>query len=164
MGSRRKQYSRAGINEFGRRHAEPREAAVFSGAWRIEAGPEAGRKSMKCEKCDKPIDSEEAREHNGVTLCEDCYMDALSPARTCDPWAVYTAKSTLESGGTGAVLTETQEKILHILEETGGIEPGEIMERAGLKPADFEREIAALRHMEKLRGELRDGVKVICLW
>ena len=26
-------------------------------------------------------------------LCDDCYMDALSPTKTCDPWAVYTAKS-----------------------------------------------------------------------
>lgn len=119
---------------------------------------------MKCDKCEKPIDSEEAREHSGRTLCEDCYMDALSPARACDPWAVYTAKSTLASGGTGAALTATQERILQILEETGGVEPDELRERIGLPPADFEREIAALRHMEKLRAEMRDGHKVICLW
>ena len=119
---------------------------------------------MKCDNCSKPIDSEEAREHSGRTLCEDCYMDVLSPARTCDPWAVYTAKSTLESGGSGATLTATQEKILQVLEETGGVEPGELRERIGLPPGDFEREIAALRHMEKLRAEMRDGVKVICLW
>ena len=122
------------------------------------------RKPLKCDQCEKPIDSEEAREHNGRTLCEDCYMDALSPTRTCDPWAVYTAKSEVQRGGTGATLTATQEKILRILEETGGIEPGGLMERIGLPPADFEREIAALRHMEKLRAEMRDGVKVICLW
>jgi len=119
---------------------------------------------LKCDQCSEPIDSEEAREHNGRTLCEDCYMDVLSPARTCDPWAVYTAKSTLESAGTGATLTATQEGILRILEETGGVEPGELRERIGLSPGDFEREIAALRHMEKLRAEMRDGVKVICLW
>ena len=119
---------------------------------------------MKCDKCSQPIDSEEAREHNGRTLCEDCYMDALSPARACDPWAVYTAKSTLERGGTGATLTAAQERILRILEETEGIEPGELMERIGLQQADFEREIAALRHMEMLRAEMRDGVKVIRLW
>jgi len=29
---------------------------------------------------------------------------------------------------------------------------------------DFEREIAALRHMEKVRGELRVGKKYIRLW
>ena len=119
---------------------------------------------MKCDRCEKTIDSEEAREHNGRTLCEDCYMDVLSPARTCDPWAVYTAKSTLESGGTAAALTAKQEEILRVLEETGGIEPGALRERVGLPQGDFEREIAALRHMEKLRAELRDGVKVICLW
>jgi hypothetical protein len=120
--------------------------------------------TLKCDQCDKNIDSEEAREHSGRTLCEDCYMDVLSPTRTCDPWAVYTARSTLESGGSGAALTATQEGILRILEETGGIEPGELRERIGLPRGDFEREIAALRHMEKLRAEMRDGVKVICLW
>lgn len=60
-------------------------------------------------------------------------------------------------------MTATQEKILQILEETGGMEPSALMERAALLPAHFEREVAALRHMEKLR-EMRDGVKVICLW
>jgi hypothetical protein len=29
---------------------------------------------------------------------------------------------------------------------------------------DFERDIAALRHMEKIRGELRGGKKLIRLW
>ena len=27
------------------------------------------------------------RDFHGQLLCDDCYMDALSPARTCDPWA-----------------------------------------------------------------------------
>jgi DNA-binding MarR family transcriptional regulator len=90
-------------------------------------------------------------------------MDDLSPARPGDPWTVYTAGSMIESGGSGATLTATQEKILEILEETGGIEPGDLRKRIGLPPADVEREIAAL-HTEKLRAEMRDGVKVICLW
>jgi len=119
---------------------------------------------LKCDRCSKNIDSEEAREHNGRTLCEECCMDVLSPTRTCDPWAVYTARSTLKSGGSGAALTATQEGILRILDEAGGIEPRELRERIGLSPGDFEREIAALRHMEKLRAGMRDGVKVICLW
>ncbi|MGM0664391.1 MAG: winged helix-turn-helix domain-containing protein [Thermodesulfobacteriota bacterium] len=119
---------------------------------------------MNCEKCNALIDQEDAREHHGRILCEDCYMDALSPAKTCDPWAAYSAKSTAQRGGTGATLTATQEKILRILEETGGIEPAELMKRLDLPPGDFDRQIAALRHMEKLRAELRDGIKVICLW
>lgn len=48
--------------------------------------------------------------------------------------------------------------------ETGGAEPSTIAHRLQLKPADLEREAAALRHMEKLRGELRDGKKFLTLW
>jgi hypothetical protein len=57
-----------------------------------------------------------------------------------------------------------QEKILKILEETGGIEPGLLARRLELRPADLERESAALRHMEKVRGEMRDGRRVVVLW
>ena len=55
-------------------------------------------------------------------------------------------------------------RILAILGETGGIAPAELAERLNLPPADLERHIAALRHMEKVRGELRDGRKFIRLW
>ena len=119
---------------------------------------------MQCEKCKADIAEGEERALHGRTLCEDCYMDGLSPAKACDPWAAYCAKSTVQSGGAGAQLTEHQEKLLQILQETGGIEPVALMERLKLLPADFEREIATLRHMEKLRAELRGGTKVICLW
>jgi len=44
-----------------------------------------------------------------------------------------------------------------IYKNTGGAEPGVIVERLQIKPADLEREVAALRHMEKIRGELRQG-------
>ena len=57
-----------------------------------------------------------------------------------------------------------QKKILRILEESGGIEPRLLVDRLQIKPSDLEREIAALRHMEKIRGELRDGKKIVCLW
>ncbi len=48
---------------------------------------------MKCDRCSQTIDPNEAQEHFGQNLCEDCYMDALSPAKTCDPWAVHSAQS-----------------------------------------------------------------------
>jgi len=90
-------------------------------------------------------------------------MDALSPARTCDPWAVHSAKR-LEESGAGGQVNEVQARILDILMETGGIEAKDLAERLQLKPSDLEREIAALRHMEKIRGELRDGRRLIRLW
>jgi len=118
---------------------------------------------VNCEKCNAAIEAGEEREHYGKVLCEDCYMDALSPARTCDPWAVHSAKSLQEQTGR-TELNAVQEKILEILKETGGVEPKVLVERLQIKPADLEREIAALRHMEKVRGELRDGKKVVILW
>lgn len=118
---------------------------------------------MKCDKCNDAIEVDEEREFHGKVLCEDCYMDALSPARTCDPWAVHSAKSLEEQ--TGRVeISETQKQILQILKETGGLEPGFLVKRLQIKPSDLEREIASLRHMEKVRGELRDGKKVVRLW
>jgi hypothetical protein len=118
---------------------------------------------MNCETCNAEIEPGEERDHFGKTLCEDCYMDALSPPRTCDPWAVHAATSIKEQPG-AAQVNPVQEKILKILGETGGMDPGALSRRLELKPADLEREIAALRHMEKVRGELRDGRRVVRLW
>jgi hypothetical protein len=116
---------------------------------------------MKCEKCGTLIKKGEEIEYHGQILCEDCYMDALSPARTCDPWAVYTAKSL---SGKEPMFNEIQGKILKILEETGGVEPGRLAEMLHVKLSDLEREIAALRHMEKVRAQMKDGTKIVCLW
>ena len=116
---------------------------------------------MKCDRCACQIDKGDETEYLGQILCEDCYIDALSPAKTCDPWAVYTARSIPDKASS---LTSLQEDILQILRETNGIEPGVLAKRLGLKLSDLEREIAALRHMEKIRASMKDDRKVICLW
>lgn len=118
---------------------------------------------MKCNRCGAGIAKGEEQDFHGQLLCEDCYMDVLSPARACDPWAVHSAKS-FGKDGTAPQLSETQTKILQLLKETGGAVPEVICERLQIKPTDFERDVAALRHMEKLRAELRDGKKVLVLW
>lgn len=116
---------------------------------------------MNCEKCNALIDEKDSRECHGKMLCEDCYMVALSPVKACDPWAVYSAKSFSEKADANPTITDTQTKIL---KETGGIELEILSERLQLNPPDLEREIATLRHMEKVRAEIRKGRKVICLW
>lgn len=119
---------------------------------------------MQCDKCQEAIEAGEEREFRGQTLCEDCYMDAISPARSCDPWAVHSAKSFIEGSGAQPEISETQAKILRILEETGGAEFSVLLQRLRMKTADLEREIAALRHMERVRGQLKDGRKILRLW
>ena len=116
---------------------------------------------MNCAVCGNTIEKGQERKHLDRMLCEDCYMDALSPARACDPWAVYTARHLPRDKKS---LTEPQRKILQVLEDTGGAEPAELAVKVGLTPAELEREIAALRHMEKVRGRLEKGKKLICLW
>ena len=119
---------------------------------------------MKCARCEASIIEGEEREHLGRALCEDCYMDTLSPAKTCDPWAVHSAKSFGKNLGGKFELTELQRKIMEILQETGGALPEHLVERLNISPMDLEREIATLRHMEKVRGELREGRKYIRRW
>ena len=119
---------------------------------------------MTCDRCSQEINPGEEHEHLGQNLCEDCYMDILSPAKTCDPWAVHSAQSLAKTRGGTLELNEIQKEILHILKETGGAEPFAVARKLRLKPGDLEREVAALRHMEKLRGELRDGKKFLILW
>jgi len=119
---------------------------------------------MKCRKCGVDILPGEERELYGEILCEDCYMDRLSPARPCDPWAVHSAKSFGGKPVGENELTPVQRRIIELLRETGGTELPVLSDRLRLKPADLERELAALRHMEKIRAELRSGKKFICLW
>lgn len=119
---------------------------------------------MRCDRCKENVAKGEERELHGQNLCEDCYIDALAPAKACDPWAVYSAKSFAKEDGSGIEVTGTQSKILRLLLEAGGAEPRTISERLQIKSSDLERELATLRHMEKIRAELREGKKYICLW
>ena len=93
-------------------------------------------------------------------------MDALSPVRTCGSWAVYSAKSLEKPSGGAEMLTPVQSDILSILKETEGMEPTVWLERfgRGMTFKNPEREFAALRHMEKVRGAKRSDRVVWLLW
>jgi hypothetical protein len=119
---------------------------------------------MQCDRCKKNIQKGEEQTFHGQTLCEDCYMDALSPPKACDPWAVHSAKSFTAEKGSNIELTEIQSKILRLLAETNGSELTVISDRLKIAVFDLEREIATLSHMEKIRGELRNKKRFICLW
>ena len=74
--------------------------------------------SMKYERCGAAIPENDERDFQGQVLCEACYMIARSPAKTCDPWAAYCAKSFSEKTGSSPKITEMQSRILQILKET----------------------------------------------
>ena len=115
---------------------------------------------MQCQRCNRQMEPDEAREHAGLTLCEDCYMDAISPARACDPWATYTASRLTEQEPT---LNPTQQAILDCIDRQGPASPELLMEATGLDLVTLQREIAALRHMELVRGAPRPGGRRVLL-
>jgi hypothetical protein len=119
---------------------------------------------MKCTRCNEAIPEGDERDHLGDTLCEDCYMDALSTTKACDPWAVYSAKSFGNEIAGKFELTDLQQKIIGILKEKEGAQFEYLIGILNISPKDLDREIAALRHMEKVRAELRGKEKFLRLW
>jgi predicted transcriptional regulator len=81
--------------------------------------------------------------------------------KACDPWAVYSAKS---MDCQDSALTTLQENILVVLKETNGIELEPLAEKLGIELSELQREIATLRHMEKLRAVMKGDKKVFRLW
>ncbi|HZE21923.1 MAG TPA: hypothetical protein VE082_07720, partial [Desulfobaccales bacterium] len=118
---------------------------------------------LTCAKCSAAIDPDEAREYAGRVLCEDCYMDALSPTQTCDPWAVHTAKSLKDLPG-GQSLTPMQQKLYDLVKERGEVAMAEAATLLGLTDDELRREFAPLRHMEMLRGCKKDNTVFLTLF
>jgi hypothetical protein len=119
---------------------------------------------MQCEKCNNDIAKGEDRRLHGQIFCEDCYMERLSPAKACEPWAVYSAKSFAKNQGHESELNPVQQEILSLLHKEGPTEPGRLSAQLQISVTVLERELATLRHMEKIRAELRDGKRLIRLW
>lgn len=121
---------------------------------------------MKCDRCENTIAANEENIHQDKILCEDCYMIALSPIKTCDPWAVHSAKNFEKYAGDTKQLTEIQSAILKTLKNAGSLEPSELLEKLGsnMELSELQREFSTLRHMEKVKGE-KQGEKVLWrLW
>ncbi|VVS95608.1 hypothetical protein [Desulfoluna spongiiphila] len=119
---------------------------------------------MECRKCNALIPQGEEREHNKEILCEDCYIDVLSPAAFCDPWATYNAES-FNKRNPETAFTDSQLKILNTLKESGGLDPDGLADRLTdhMSRQDGERECAALHRMGKISIESKNGSVFICV-
>ncbi len=119
---------------------------------------------MKCTKCKVEISRGEEREYNHEVLCEDCYIDVLSPVKFCDPWADYSAKSFVEQNPNFA-LSQNQILIMGAIKDNGEVDPLFLMEKLKdkISPEIGERETAALHRMGKIIIENNNGNVVIKL-
>ncbi|MGA7876175.1 MAG: hypothetical protein WCA08_10970 [Desulfoferrobacter sp.] len=115
---------------------------------------DGGKKMIKCEKCADQISAEDAYEHGGKTLCEDCYMDAVATPKTCDPWAVYSAKKTMSQDVT---LTPKQQRLFDLIKANGPLTLEQICAQLDITEEEFRTNFATLRHMELARGCKLEG-------
>lgn len=104
---------------------------------------------MQCAKCNTTLDPKETYEHSGRTVCEDCYLDLVAVPKTCDPWAVHSAKNTPNHE---KMLLPQQEQILGLLQSSGPLTADQICSQLSLTPDEFRTHFASLRHMELARG------------
>jgi hypothetical protein len=121
---------------------------------------------MNCDKCAATIVAGDERIHQNQTFCEDCYMVALSPIKTCDPWAVHSAKNFERLAGDKKQLTPLQAEILEKLKVHGAMEPVTLLAKLGvnMQLADLQRDFSILRHMEKVGAEKQGDTILWRLW
>lgn len=109
---------------------------------------------MICGKCRAEVPGENSYEYAGVALCEDCYVDAVSAPKTCDPWAVYSATRTMAKDES---LTADQRRIVDLLGCKGPLSVEQICAELGLGEGDFRSNFSTLRHMELAQACKKDG-------
>ena len=104
-----------------------------------------------CDKCGCDCDSADLRDLAGKNVCEDCFLDGVEITKTCDPWAVHSAKNTLAADGKPH-LTDIQQQIYDLVVLEKEITPAEAASRLNIPETELRREFATLRHLELLRG------------
>ena len=116
---------------------------------------------MKCQRCQREISEDESFGYFGEVLCDDCYIDARSPAQSCDPWAVYSATRTRESAGLKGAegLNSLQQAIYSFVKYKGRATPDEIITKFNITQTDLQNQIATLRHCELVKGR-KEGDRI----
>jgi hypothetical protein len=119
---------------------------------------------MLCSRCGKELPPEDAVSRDGNTVCEDCLMDLMSPAKACDPWAVKMAKGSMGTTADAVASLQGLEKRLYELVcARGKVPKGELPGLLGVTTDQLDRAFAVLRHMELLRGQKEPDGRVSCV-
>lgn len=109
----------------------------------------------ECARCRAKTPDEDLYHHRGQDLCEDCYMGALQPPKTCDVAATHLATKHRQAvGQTGTEgLLPIQKKIHDYIEKKGKATRAEIMQEFGIPEWELDKQIAVLRHCELVKGK-----------
>ena len=116
----------------------------------------------QCLKCRTECDAAELKDFSGQQLCEDCYIDSVELSKTCDPWAVHSAKNLVASQGVR--LTADQERLFELVKAEKEIDFPEAANKLGMTGKQLQEDFTVLRHMELLRAAKKGDGKVITLF
>ncbi|MFZ3171352.1 MAG: hypothetical protein WA118_05170 [Carboxydocellales bacterium] len=121
---------------------------------------------MTCDRCKEEIPEGDQFQHMGQVLCEDCYIEAIEPPRTCDVTAVYSAKLHRKMAGQVGTegLTELQQDIYNFIKTEGPVTHEQIMRKFSLAKWQLEKNFATLRHCELVRGYREKGIIYVTIW
>lgn len=121
---------------------------------------------VECARCGSKVAREDIYNYRGQDLCEDCYMGALQPPKTCDVTATHLAKKHRQSSGqTGTEgLLEIQRKIFEFIKKQGRATREQIMREFEIPGWELEKQIAILRHCELVKGRKEEGETFIVLF
>ena len=120
---------------------------------------------MNCERCGGLIPEGESYDHRGKKFCEDCYIGALQPPKTCDVAAVQAAKTHRETLGLKGTegLTELQKAIYTFIKEQGKATKQELTDHFKLPIWELENQFATLRHCELVKGQKEgNNIYLVC--
>jgi hypothetical protein len=116
----------------------------------------------QCARCRLECEEAELQGMAGQQLCEDCYIDSIQLSKTCDPWAVHSAKNLVASQGLR--LTADQERLLELVKTEKEIGFPEAADKLGMTDKQLQEDFTVLRHMEVLRAGKKGDSKVITLF
>lgn len=120
---------------------------------------------MNCERCQELIPEGEIYNHRGKTLCEDCYIGAMQPPKTCDVTAVHSAKAHREALGLKGTdgLTGLQKDIYTYIKDQGKVTKEELAKHFKLPAWELENQFATLRHCELVKGQKEgNNIYLVC--
>jgi hypothetical protein len=116
----------------------------------------------QCTRCRLECDEAELQYFLEQRLCEDCYVDSVQLSKTCDPWAVHSAKNLVASQGVR--LTSEQERLLELVKTEKEIGFPEAASKLGMTNKQLQENFTVLRHMELLMAAKKGDGKVITLY
>lgn len=117
--------------------------------------------NVKCQCCGCEVSCEDTYVVDGLTVCDDCYLEKSHRVITCNPLATYSAKRFQESDGLEAKerLNDLQTQIYEFIKSKGKATIQELSNRFNLSRTETENQIAILRHLELTKGK-KEGSKI----